>query len=74
MFETPGSKVKTVHIEEDTVIGKHPPRYEYHAKDEDSSNEQEEGSKDTETPEDDSTAGGSEDVAFEQSTAAKAKI
>ena len=79
MFEVPGSNVKTVHIDEDTVLGKQPPRYEYHTdSDSSSSSSSKETAKDsdqTETPGSDQTStGSSEDLAVEQSAAAKAKI
>ena len=77
MFEVPGSNVKTVHIEEDTVRGKHAPRYEYHSDSDDSnSKETAEDSDETGAPEGDveSVSSGSEDVALEQSAAAKAKV
>ncbi len=73
MFEVPGSNVKSVHIDEDTVLGKQAPCYKYHT-DSDSSS----GSKETAENSDQTGApeGGtvSEDIAVEQSAAAKAKI
>ena len=78
MFEVPGSNVKIVHIDEDTVLGKQPPRYEYHTDSDSSSSSSKENAKDSDqtgTPEGDQTStGNSEDMAVEQSAAAKAKI
>ena len=79
MFEVPGSNVKTVHIDEDTVRGKQAPRYEYHPGDSDSassSKETAEDSNETEASDGDaSSTGNSEDIAVEQSAAAaNAKI
>ena len=73
MFEVPGSNVKTVHIEEDTVRGKEAPRYEYHADNDSNSKDTAEDSDETGAPEgsEESVSGGSDDVALEQSTAAK---
>lgn len=77
MFEVPGSNVKTVHIDEDTVRGKQAPRYEYHTEDSDSASSGKEttgDSNETEAPEGETSTGNSEDIAVEQSAAANAKI
>ena len=81
MFEVPGSNVKTVHIDEDTVRGKQAPRYEYHTEsDSGSSGSKEETADGGESEQtgaqegDSSSTGNSDDVAVEQSAAAKAKI
>jgi hypothetical protein len=79
MFEVPGSNVKAVHIDEDTVRGKQTPRYEYHAEESDSgSSSKEETAEDSSqtegASEGETSTGNSEDIAVEQSAAAKAKI
>ena len=40
MYEVPGSNIKTVHVDSDTVQGKTPPHYNYHSNTDDSKNEQ----------------------------------
>ena len=40
MYEVPGSNIKTVHVDSDTVQGKTPPHYNYHSNTDDSNNEQ----------------------------------
>lgn len=79
MFDVPGSNVKAVHIDEDTVRGKRAPRYEYHT-DSDTSSSKETGEEDSDQSEapdgggGETSTGNSEDIAVEQSAAAKAKI
>lgn len=75
MFEVPGSNVKAVHIEAATVRGEETPRYEYH--EEECNDNREEGDMDSDeaaTQEGTTGGGSSEDVALEQTTAAKAKV
>ena len=74
MFEVPGSNVKSVHIEEDTVLGKHAPRYEYHeegdARDDGEEGEGEEDSNEIGSQErEGATTRSVEVAAVEQSTA-----
>ena len=75
MFEVPGSKVKAVHIEEDTVRGKESPRYEYHEEEEEGEGSTSDDRQDGGEEEVRSQEGGrSEDVAVAQSSAAKANV
>ena len=72
MFIVPGSQIKTVNIEEDTVRGKQLPRYEYHEEEErDDSGERDETEDSASS---DSNRQEEVGVALEQSTAAKAKV
>ena len=72
MFIVPGSQIKTVNIEEDTVRHKQQPRYEYHEEEgRGSSGERDEGEDSSSS---DSNRQEEVGVALEQSTAAKAKI
>lgn len=75
MFEVPGSNVKSIHIDEDAVLGKQAPRYEYHSDSDSSSTSNKETAENSDQTGASEGETSSEDVAaVEQSAAAKAKI
>lgn len=74
MFEVPGSNVKTINFEEDTVRGNQAPHYEYHEDGDDGSEETVVKEDENGAPDGETVSAGSDDVALEQSAAAKAKV